>query len=240
MRRVLLLCALGLIGCSAAKADPNPVPSARPRIELRTVKQNFATIIGAYVRDNNIGVQVAPGRAEDGTMRWLPIEAWAPSSTPVPRSIHSADVGLWLDKACTIGFALTPRTMLPMFVWQQKPNGYAIWQLRKPGAYTRRESKPMFSGVGPQWCVPLTDTDRDERIKGMGAWSFYERWSPESFEAYAPTETEAEASVIPVFPIIQPIPVAGCDVCIQGTAAHCGGNPARCYQPLGAQSGCCI
>ena len=107
MRRVLLLCALGLIGCSAAKADPNPVPSARPRIELRTVKQNFATIIGAYVRDNNIGVQVAPGRAEDGTMRWLPIEAWAPSSTPVPRSIHSADVGLWLDKACTIGFALT-------------------------------------------------------------------------------------------------------------------------------------
>ena len=46
--------------------------------------------------------------------------------------------------------------------------------------------------------APLTDTDRDERIKGMGA-GFYERWSPESFEAYAPTETEAEASVIPVF-----------------------------------------
>lgn len=36
MRRVLLLSALGLIGCSAAKADPSPDLAARPRIELRT------------------------------------------------------------------------------------------------------------------------------------------------------------------------------------------------------------
>lgn len=73
MRRVLLLSALGLIGCSAAKADPSPDLAARPRIELRTVKQNFGTIIGAYVRDNEIGEPVAPAQAEDGKQRWLPI-----------------------------------------------------------------------------------------------------------------------------------------------------------------------
>ena len=106
-------------------------------------------------------------------MRWLPIGSLGPSSTPGPRSIHPADVGLWLDKACTIGFALTPRTMLPMFVWQQKPNGYAIWQLRKPGAYTPDVSqKPMFSGVGPQWCVPLTDTGSRRANQGHGRMVF--------------------------------------------------------------------
>ena len=59
MRRVLLLSALGLIGCSAAKADPSPDLAARPRIELRTVKQNFSAIIGAYIRDNEIQAPVA-------------------------------------------------------------------------------------------------------------------------------------------------------------------------------------
>ena len=239
-RRVLLLFAFGS-ACSAAKADPSPMPRERPRIELRTVKQNFATIIGAYVRDNDIGVQVAPGRAEDGKMRWLPIEDWAPSSTPLPRSIHSSDVGLWLDGACTIGFALTPKTVLPMFVWQQQSSGYAVWQLRKIGIHTPDVSQEaMFAGVGPQWCVRLTDAERDARIKGLGAWSFYERWLPERFEEYTPTETDAETSVTPSFPVILPIPVAGCEMCMQGSPSHCGGNPARCYQPSGAKSGCCV
>lgn len=72
--RVLLFAVLS--ACSAAKADPSPMPPERPRIELRTVKQNFSTIIGAYIRDNEIKVPVAPAQAEDGKQRWLLIEDW--------------------------------------------------------------------------------------------------------------------------------------------------------------------
>lgn len=39
--------------CSSVHADPMTPP--RPRIELRTVKQGWGTIIGAYVRDNELG-----------------------------------------------------------------------------------------------------------------------------------------------------------------------------------------
>lgn len=226
--------------CSAAKADPSPMPPERPRIELRTVKQNFSTIIGAYIRDNEIKVPVAPAQAEDGKQRWLPIEDWAPSSTPIPRSIHSSDIGLWLDGACTVGFALTPKLTRPMFVWQKKPVGHAVWQLVSDRYVPDVSKEQMFAGPGPQWCSRLSDTERDERIKGYNAWDLHERWLPDRFVEYTPTETNAELSVTPSFPVIVPTPAPVCESCIQGNPSHCGSNPARCYQPAGSKSGCCV
>lgn len=66
----LMLC---VAACSPpVHADPITQPR-RPRIELRTVKHGWGTIIGAYVRDNELGEPVAPARAEDGKMRcYLP------------------------------------------------------------------------------------------------------------------------------------------------------------------------
>ena len=121
MRRVLLLSALGLIGCSAAKADPSPDLAARPRIELRTVKQNFGTIIGAYVRDNEIG-------------------------------------------------------------------------------------------------------------------------EPSRFVEYTATETAAEQSVTPSFPLITAPTLGQCAPCEVGNPDHCGGDPARCYKVANTpgSTGCCL
>ena len=242
MRRVLLLSALGLIGCSAAKADPSPDLAARPRIELRTVKQNFGTIIGAYVRDNEIGEPVAPAQAEDGKQRWLPIEQWAPSATPVPRSVHSSDLGLWLDPGCSIGFAVTPQTTRPKFIWQSTPGGFAVWQLVAWRYVPDVSKEPMWTGPGPIKCVPLSEAQKAERLKNRGAWGFYERWLPNRFVEYTATETAAEQSVTPSFPLITAPTLGQCAPCEVGNPDHCGGDPARCYKVANTPgaAGCCL
>ena len=118
----LMLC---VAACSPpVHADPITQPR-RPRIELRTVKHSWGTIIGAYVRDNELGEPVAPARAEDGKMRWLPIEDWAPSATPAPRSVHSAELGLWLDPACSLGKCV-PLTSAER---DQKLAGRGAWEV---------------------------------------------------------------------------------------------------------------
>jgi hypothetical protein len=222
-------------------ADPMAQPLPRPRIELRTVKHGWGTIIGAYVRDNELKEPVAPAHAEDGKIRWLPVEDWAPSATPAPRSVHSAELSLWLDPACSIGFAVTPATTKPRYVWRRVADtAWAVWRVSdwRPAASVARY--PMWSGADARKCVSLTSAERDQKLAGRGAWEVTERLLPDRFAELQYTETSAEQSVTPTFiPITSPT-MGLCAPCEVGDYMGCGGNPARCYKPDGASHGCCV
>jgi len=234
----LMLC---VAACSPpVHADPITQPR-RPRIELCTVKHGWGTIIGAYVRDNELGEPVAPARAEDGKMRWLPIEDWAPSATPAPRSVHSAELGLWLDPACSLGFAVTPATTRPHFVWRRVADAaWAVWQVADWRPATSVVKSPMWAGADARKCVPLTSAERDQKLAGRGAWEVTERYLPERFVEVQYTETAAEQSVTPTFTPIASPALASCVPCEVGNYLSCDGNPARCYRPDGASQGCCV
>jgi len=248
---------LPVAACTTEPLDPPPAqmaPSGAAELAPldpqagRLVTQNIyqggagqKILIGVFVYDRELRTPVAPASAEDGTVRWMPIEDWVPSATPPEPSEHSSALQLWVDSRCQVGFAITPQLSRPRFVWQPTgPRGdiYIVWRIGDEQGHSDEVTyQPMWTSSSGS-CQPISHTDQEQQLDGRVAWTLGERIPPERFERtefsaemssgsptqFAPSLRLARTVKKPRPKTAAPI----CKACSQSDVKACGGVPSLC------------